>query len=148
MPVDDNSNNGKLTKYLQTDRKLILNKGLNGLTFGEKINLTAAKIALRGCMKDFIDFAALAITADDDAAVLKNLLSLDHEFSGLQTHSLLLTVMQNLSNPKPGNIGDVDSASSIDLPREFGDWSKIEQVCHKYARILTTAVFNKKAVSK
>jgi hypothetical protein len=108
------------------------------------LNIKAYIIAVRGAVRDYLDFVALANVAGDDAAVLKNLSLIDNDFEGLQEHSILLTLLQNLSDPNPEDLDDGDLTKYKGLKKEFQDWDKIKMECHKYARILSANHFKKK----
>lgn len=113
-------------------------------TFGEMMNLKAAMIAVRGAVRDFLDFLALAKTANNNEAVLTNMMLIDSDFEGLQSHSVLLTVIQNLSDSAPEDLEDVDLKKYKGLKPEFQDWEKVKIECQGYGELLANLLFNKK----
>ena len=106
-------------------------------TFGECLNAKAAMTAIRGKTRDFLDVAALSIAAADDEAVLDNLLRLDSDFAGLQSHSIALSVAQALCNPQPDDLGSIDLKNYKGLTGRLSEWSEVDKECRRLGQLLT-----------
>ena len=105
-------------------------------TFGEMLNLKAAMVAVRTKTRDFVDLVALFEAAENEEKAIDNIMKIDTDFEGLQSHSLLLSLSQHLSFPSPDDLGSVDLSNYKGLSKKYQDWNIIRTRCQKMADMI------------
>jgi hypothetical protein len=105
-------------------------------TFGEMVNLKAAMVAVRTATRDFLDLVALFDAAENDGKVVDNIMRIDTDFEGLQSHSLLLSLSQHLADPCPDDLGSVDLSNYRGLSRKYQNWNETRERCKKISEMI------------
>ena len=99
-------------------------------TLDEITGMKAILIAKRNAVRDFLDFVALAEVVNDDEKVVEILLGLSEGYSEDWT----LPVLQNLCDPNPEDLDEVNLAGYKNLDPKFHDWQIIREICQKYGK--------------
>ena len=116
-------------------------------TFGEILNLKAAMVAVRTKTRDFVDLVALFEAAENEEKAIDNIMKIDTDFEGLQSHSLLLSLSQHLSSPSPDDLEAVDLSNYKGLSKRYQDWNSIRTRCQKMAEMIIARLVSNGAPS-
>lgn len=97
-------------------------------TLDELIGMKAYLAYSRNAVRDFLDFAALAMVAGEDAACAAVRKS-DARYGELQTTSVARAICAALIDPRPRDLLVVDLSNYKGLAKEWHDWKRVSGIC-------------------
>lgn len=99
-------------------------------TLDEMIGMKGYLAYARNAARDYLDFAALAALAGDDATLLA-LLKSDARYGHLQSGSAAFAIAGRLLDPAPYDLPSVDLADYKGLKPEWQEWRKVRGLCQR-----------------
>lgn len=104
-------------------------------TLDEMIGMKGYMAYARNATRDYLDLAALAELAGDEATVAA-LLKSDDRYGHLQQSSVALSIARQLAAPAPYDLGEVDLSHYKGLIAAWQDWAKVVRVCRRTGELL------------
>lgn len=104
-------------------------------TLDEMIGMKAYMAYARNATRDYLDLAALADLAGDDATVAA-LLKSDDRYGHLQQSSVALLIAQRLASAAPYDLEDVDLSNYKGLVPAWQNWERVASICRRIGGLL------------
>jgi hypothetical protein len=105
-------------------------------TLPELIGMKAYLLYSRNALRDYLDFAALALCVGDEVVVAASLLTQSH-YGHLQTGSVTLEIAKRLCDPSPFDLDGINLDDYKGVAPEWRSWDRVCESCIRLGVLLS-----------
>jgi len=120
---------------LEVEEIMVGERSLRIPTLAETARIKAWLCLVRNATRDYLDFAALADRLGDPEAA-RVVATIDEYYEdqlGASGNRIATQVAKQLSEPRPGDLSEVDLVSYRRLERRWRDWGAVTDACRNVA---------------